>query len=266
MAGVALTLVLGGLGIAVFVTAVTPHGSTTVIAPEHEPTTAPASVEIYVHILGQVVRPGLYALPDGARAVDAVAAAGGFTETADAGGVNLARFVSDGEQIVVPAIGETPTGGAPGIGGDGRVNLNTADAAALDTLPGIGPATAQKDGEGLYRFLVGRGVVADKAAAPVGPFTGKGVPQSYVEMVRAPVGGMAFFHVKPGDVVKAGQLIAELIPVPGDLSAVVPVHAKAPGLVLTRVLARAIRVGDDLVKIVGDTRSVTAKDGGALES
>lgn len=144
MAGVALTLVLGGLGIAVFVTAVTPHGSTTVIAPEHEPTTAPASVEIYVHILGQVVRPGLYALPDGARAVDAVAAAGGFTETADAGGVNLARFVSDGEQIVVPAIGETPTGGAPGIGGDGRVNLNTADAAALDTLPGIGPATAQK--------------------------------------------------------------------------------------------------------------------------
>lgn len=141
-AGVALTLVLGGLGIAVFVTAVTPHGSSTVIAPEVE-ATAPAT-EIYVHILGQVVRPGLYALPEGARAVDAVAAAGGFTDVADAGGVNLARFVSDGEQIVVPAIGETPAGGAPGIGGDGRVNLNTADAAALDTLPGVGPATAQK--------------------------------------------------------------------------------------------------------------------------
>jgi len=136
----------------------------------------------------------------------------------------------------------------------------------LKGIHDVGPETAQKDGEGLYRFLVGRGVIADKAAAPVGPFTGKGVAQSYVEMVRAPVGGMAFFHVKPGDVVKAGQLIAELIPVPGDLSAVVPVHAVAPGLVLTRVLARAIRVGDDLVKIVGDKRSVTAKDGGALET
>jgi competence protein ComEA len=146
IAGVALTLVLGGLGIAVFVTAVTPHGSSTVLAPSgdeggEEPVAAP---EIYVHILGQVVRPGLYALPDGARAVDAVAAAGGFTPTADAGGVNLARFVSDGEQIVVPAIGEATTGPAPGIAGDGRVNLNTADAAALDTLPGVGPATAQK--------------------------------------------------------------------------------------------------------------------------
>jgi len=142
--GVALTLVLGGLGIAVFVTAVTPHGSSTVIAPDAEVSAEPVAAEIYVHILGQVMRPGLYALPDGARAVDAVAAAGGFTPTADAGGVNLARFVSDGEQIVVPALGEVAPGAAPGVGGDGRVNLNTADAAALDTLPGIGPATAQK--------------------------------------------------------------------------------------------------------------------------
>jgi competence protein ComEA len=137
--------VLVGLGIAVFVTAVTPHGTSTVIAPgSTEPAADPVAAEIYVHILGQVAQPGLYALPDGARAVDAVAAAGGFTPTADAGGVNLARFVSDGEQIVVPAIGEAGPGAAPGVGGDGRVNLNTADAAALDTLPGIGPATAQK--------------------------------------------------------------------------------------------------------------------------
>ena len=143
IAGVALTLVLVGLGIAVFVTAVTPRGSTTVIAPD-EGVAPPVEAAIYVHILGQVVRPGLYELPDGARAVDAVAAAGGFTEQADAAGLNLARFVSDGEQIVVPAIGETPPGAAPGIAGDGRVNLNTADAAALDTLPGVGPATAAK--------------------------------------------------------------------------------------------------------------------------
>lgn len=140
-----VALVLGGLGIAVFVTAVTPRGSSAVIAPTGAPVDErPPPAEIYVHILGQVVRPGLYALPEGARAVDAVAAAGGFTPEADPAGINLARFVSDGEQIVVPAVGETPTAGAAGIDGDGRVNLNTADAAALDTLPGIGPATAAK--------------------------------------------------------------------------------------------------------------------------
>lgn len=144
MAGVALTLALAGLGIAVFVTAVTPRGSTTVLAPDDDATAGPAAAVIYVHVLGQVAEPGLYTLSDGARAVDAVAAAGGFTEQADAGGVNLARFVSDGEQIVVPAIGEAPAGAVPGMTGDGRVNLNTADAATLDTLPGIGPATAAK--------------------------------------------------------------------------------------------------------------------------
>jgi competence protein ComEA len=143
VAGVVVVLVLGGLGIAVFVTAVTPHGSSAVVAPSGTPFEEQPA-EIYVHILGQVVNPGLYALSEGARAVDAVAAAGGFTAEADAAGINLARFVSDGEQIVVPAVGETPSGAVPGIGGDGRVNLNTADAAALDTLPGIGPATAAK--------------------------------------------------------------------------------------------------------------------------
>lgn len=143
VAGVALTLVLVGLGIAVFVTAVTPRGSTTVIAPDVDVTSEPASALIYVHILGQVERPGLYELPDGARAVDAVAAAGGFTQAADAAALNLARFVSDGEQIVVPAIGEA-VAAVPGIAADGRVNLNTADAAVLDTLPGVGPATAAK--------------------------------------------------------------------------------------------------------------------------
>lgn len=144
VAGVALVVVLAGAGIAVLATAVTPQGSTTVIAPGGEPTQAPAaSTAIYVHILGQVANPGLYELRDGARAVDAVAAAGGFTATADAGGVNLARFLSDGEQIVVPAIGEA-LAAAPGMSSDGRVNLNTADAAALDTLPGVGPATAAK--------------------------------------------------------------------------------------------------------------------------
>ena len=137
-------LVLAGLGIAVFVTAVTPHGTSTVIAPSGDPHESEAAVStaIYVHILGEVRRPGLYELRDGDRAVDAVAAAGGFTEAADAAGLNLARFVSDGEQIIVPAIGEAPVGGPAGV--PGKVNLNTADATLLDTLPGVGPATAAK--------------------------------------------------------------------------------------------------------------------------
>lgn len=143
-AGVALVLVLAGLGIAVFVTAVTPHGTSTVIAPSGGPQEGEgsASTAIYVHILGEVRQPGLYELRDGDRAVDAVAAAGGFTEAADAAGLNLARFVSDGEQIIVPAIGEAPAAGGGGV--PGKVNLNTADAALLDTLPGVGPATAAK--------------------------------------------------------------------------------------------------------------------------
>jgi competence protein ComEA len=75
--------------------------------------------------------------------VDAIAAAGGMTDAADQGGVNLARPLTDGEQFAVPAIGET-VASAPGTAADGRVDLNTADAATLETLPRIGPAMAQR--------------------------------------------------------------------------------------------------------------------------
>jgi competence protein ComEA len=144
VAGVALVVALTGLGIAVFVTAITPRGASSVVTPGVGETGVPlATTAIYVHILGEVTRPGLYELRDGDRAVDAVAAAGGFTPAADAAGLNLARFVSDGEQIVVPAVGAA-TSTTPGMASDGRVNLNTADAATLDTLPGVGPATAAK--------------------------------------------------------------------------------------------------------------------------
>ena len=100
---------------------------------------------LFVHVLGQVARPGLYELSEGDRAVDAVAAAGGFTDNADPGGINLARLLSDGEQLVVPAVGELPpTSGAGYSAGSGKINLNSADATALDTLPRIGPAMAQR--------------------------------------------------------------------------------------------------------------------------
>jgi competence protein ComEA len=75
--------------------------------------------------------------------VDAVAAAGGFAATADQGQVNLARFVVDGEQIYVPAVGEVPAT-APGTTAGGKVNINTADETTLETLPRVGPAMAAR--------------------------------------------------------------------------------------------------------------------------
>lgn len=105
---------------------------------------------VLVHVLGAVAVPGLVELRDGARVVDAIAAAGGLTAEADPAGVNLARPVADGEQLVVPRVDEAaaPGSGATGDGvggtGDGLVHLNSADLAELDTLPRIGPALAQR--------------------------------------------------------------------------------------------------------------------------
>lgn len=126
----------------------------TVDGAGHGSAVAPAE-GLYVHVLGEVVTPGLYIVDPDARLVDALAAAGGTLESADLQAVNLARPLSDGEQIVVPKIGaEPPPGAAEGGGGggsggggagtDGVVNLNTADQTALETLPRIGPALAQR--------------------------------------------------------------------------------------------------------------------------
>ena len=152
-AGAALILVLAALAIAVLVTALGARGATTVLAPgavtggsadasTDPPASAVSGPTIYVHVLGQVRHPGLYLLRDGDRTVDAIAAAGGLADDADPGAVNLARLLSDGEQIVVPRVGEAVSVGAADA--SGRVNLNTADAAALESLPRIGPAIADR--------------------------------------------------------------------------------------------------------------------------
>jgi competence protein ComEA len=142
-AGGVAVLVLVGLGCAVLVSALGDHGASSSVAPPSATAAAPSGSAIYVHILGAVARPGLYELRDGDRAVDAVAAAGGFLETADQAQLNLARPVVDGEQILVPVMGETPAV-APGTTASGLVDLNTADAATLDTLPRVGPAMAAR--------------------------------------------------------------------------------------------------------------------------
>lgn len=100
--------------------------------------------ELYVHVLGQVTNPGLYVLEPDARVVDALAAAGGTLDDADLQAVNLARLLSDGEQLIVPGVGAAAEGGSSAPVGDGLIDLNNADQAELETLPRIGPALAQR--------------------------------------------------------------------------------------------------------------------------
>jgi competence protein ComEA len=96
---------------------------------------------LFVHIVGEVKAPGMYQLPLGARLVDAVFAAGGLTVDADNSSVNLARELSDGEQVFVFKVGEqTETGTAS----SGLVSINRAGDKQLEELPGIGPALAAR--------------------------------------------------------------------------------------------------------------------------
>ncbi|WP_227767565.1 helix-hairpin-helix domain-containing protein [Zhaonella formicivorans] len=104
--------------------------------------------EILVHISGAVEKPGVYSLKSGSRVNDAVFLAVPLAE-ADLDALNLAAPLVDGQKIPVPKKGEAPPqiAGAQGISsgsGTGKVNINTAGLAELDSLPGIGPATAQK--------------------------------------------------------------------------------------------------------------------------
>jgi competence protein ComEA len=129
-------------------------GTTTPAAPLPPPPATGAGVtglpssRVVVDVVGAVRRPGLYRLGQGSRIADALARAGGATAKADLNQVNLAAPLADGEQVVVPkhgapavAVGgSAATPGAPAA----PVQLSTATLEQLDTLPGVGPATAQK--------------------------------------------------------------------------------------------------------------------------
>lgn len=99
---------------------------------------------VWVHICGEVQAPGVYELEAGSRICDALLAAGGFTEAADTEFYNLAKLLEDGMQIAVPNR-ETAREQARENGGetDGRININTATAEMLCTLPGIGESRAR---------------------------------------------------------------------------------------------------------------------------
>jgi competence protein ComEA len=117
-----------------------------VTPPEPSAPATGQDVDLVVDVAGKVRKPGIAVLPPGSRVVDALEAAGGARRGVDLTALNLARLVVDGEQILVgvaPAPGIAGSLGASAPEGASLVNLNTADQAALETLPGVGPVTAE---------------------------------------------------------------------------------------------------------------------------
>ena len=107
-------------------------------------TGAPASGELVVDVEGKVKHPGIVTLPAGSRVHEAIAKAGGVRGKVDTSTLNMARVLTDGEQILVgvePVPGDPATGGSSAAGA--RISLASATLEQLDTLPGIGPVTAQ---------------------------------------------------------------------------------------------------------------------------
>jgi competence protein ComEA len=96
--------------------------------------------KIYVHVAGSVKAPGIYQLDSGTRVYDAVLAAGGFTEKANQSSVNMARALTDGEQLVVSS--ESSVASFDGPTSSSFISLNQASSSQLEDLPGVGPALA----------------------------------------------------------------------------------------------------------------------------
>ncbi|MDO4901246.1 helix-hairpin-helix domain-containing protein [Actinomyces sp.] len=181
--GVGITLVALAVALALYTVLAAPNsrpntftatvapdaGTPAAVVPVTDPqaTVAPTDAEtggkIIVHVAGAVATPGVVTLPPGARVIDAITAADGSLPDADTDQLNLARVLSDGEQVRVPHQGEdlsawqsehgagdaagTASIGANGGGPQntgGRININTASATELETLTGIGPALAQR--------------------------------------------------------------------------------------------------------------------------
>ena len=126
-----------------------PRGAVVVLSPPPKP------LPIQIHVAGAVHHPGVYLLPKESRVRDAIEAAGGFTEGANYGGVNLAAFLEDGSQLLVPALNQTTNSSDIQISPPDSyqseeqnalniVNINLASQTELETLPNIGPVTALK--------------------------------------------------------------------------------------------------------------------------
>jgi competence protein ComEA len=135
--GMLIGLVLGGL---LWIVARSPRGNSVELLP------APTPAPLVVDVAGAVPRPGVYELPKDSRVKDAVEAAGGFLVEADKANINLAAPVTDGQKLDIPFLAGTQPLGVPPPAvteAPALIDINTADAATLETLPGIGPSLAQ---------------------------------------------------------------------------------------------------------------------------
>ena len=173
--GIAFGVVCGILGVGLLLLAVSqPRGQAVQLSP---PATA---APLIVHITGAVVDPGVYSQPPGSRVMDAIQAAGGLTTDADSTLINLAKMVEDGMQIWVPRqlvgdlktinpekVQENPVAGNLGT----LININTATQTELETLPGIGPVTA----EAIIQYRQENGPFSEiqgiQAVSGIGPVT-----------------------------------------------------------------------------------------------
>lgn len=138
--GILLGLFLAAL---VWVVARNPSGAAVTLRP------VPTDKPIVVHITGAVPRPGVYALPQGARIQDGISAAGGFLAEAEKSQINLAELLEDGDKLDIPYIeGASPVLATPVeeviTATTELININIASQSELESLPGIGPTTAQK--------------------------------------------------------------------------------------------------------------------------
>ncbi|RWO78391.1 MAG: peptidase M14 [Mesorhizobium sp.] len=140
---------------------------------------------------------------------------------------------------------------------DRRVATTVEYRGILD----VDGALAGADAEGVYRLLVARGVVLDQALSTSGSFTGIVAPLENIDMMPAPRAGAVLYDVKPGDRVAKGALLATIVHAPGEAGGRTQLFAPQAGIILTRRSRRIIRAGEDLLKLVGDSKSADARSG-----
>jgi len=131
-------LAVVGFGIYVFASG-SKSASPVIVSKSQNTQTTVQQPKIFVHIAGLVKKPGIYQLDSGSRVFDIVLLAGGFTSKANQASVNLARVLTDGEQIIVGKIGAQS---ASGTQSSNLISLNSSSASQLEDLPGVGPALA----------------------------------------------------------------------------------------------------------------------------
>jgi competence protein ComEA len=151
-AGYILVGVLVGFQLAGVLMLITRLPAGTAVKLEPPPTRVPITVQV----MGAVLRPGVYLFPEGSRVQDALAAAGGVSSEADLTSINLAEKLQDGQQLNIPGSGGAIRTESPGTGfrvlpsedtpepSEDLIDINLAEVDELETLPGIGPTTAQR--------------------------------------------------------------------------------------------------------------------------